>query len=212
MKITKYEHACFSIEHNGKLVIVDPGGWTTDLPALESVVAVVVTHDHPDHLNTAALGAIIAHNPQAIIYAHESITKQLDDTLPSKAVAAGEKVMIEPFSLEFFGGEHAEIHKSYPKSTNLGVLINDAVYYPGDSFTLPNKNVRVLALPVAAPWLKISEAMDFCAAVKAELVFPTHDAVLSKNGKALPDRMIPAFAENYGGKYIRLHEPTEIDG
>lgn len=212
MKLTKYEHACFTIEKDGKLLVVDPGGWTTDLPALESVVAIVVTHEHADHYDLNALGALIAHNPDAVIYAHADITKQFGDTLPSQAVAAGDKVNIGPFILEFFGGTHATIHPDLDLVANLGVMVNDKVYYPGDSFTVPEKPVDVLALPVTAPWMKLSEAIDFVAVVKPRFVFPTHDAIASDNGKALPDRMVPMFAEKAGATYQRLTGPIEIDG
>lgn len=212
MILTKYEHACFTIEKDGKLLVVDPGEWTTDLRSPENVVAIVVTHEHPDHFDPAALGALIAHNPDAVIYAHKNITRQFGDTLPNQAVDAGQTITTGLFTLEFFGGTHATIHESYPTVANLGVLINENVYYPGDSFVLPNKPVNVLAFPVGAPWLKLSEAIDFAVEVKANLVFPTHDAVLSNKGKSLPDRMVPSFIESYGGTYQRIAKPIEIDG
>lgn len=210
MKLTKYQHACFTLEQDGKLLIVDPGVWTTDLDSPENVVAIVVTHEHPDHFDPNALGALIAHNPDAVIYAHENITRQFGDTLPHQAVSAGETISVGPFALEFFGGEHAVIHPSMPVVANLGVMINGVVYYSGDSFTKPDKPVKVLALPVTAPWLKISEVMDFLTDVKPDLAFPTHDAIASDFGRALPDRMLPGFAESYGGKYQRLDSPIEV--
>jgi len=210
MRITKYEHACFTVEEDGKLLIVDPGIFTTDLGSPENVVAIVVTHEHPDHFDVNALGALIAHNPGAIIYAHESITKKLGEALPNQAVSTRGRVTVGPFSLEFFGGEHAVIHSSLTVVANLGVMINDTVYYPGDSFTNPDKSVKVLALPVTAPWLKISEVMDYLTIVKPELAFPTHDAVASDFGKQLPDRMLPSFAEGYGGTYQRLVGPIDV--
>jgi L-ascorbate metabolism protein UlaG (beta-lactamase superfamily) len=210
MRLTKYEHACFTLEKDGKLLVVDPGVWTTDLASPENIVGIVVTHEHPDHFDVNALGALIAHNPDAVIYAHENITRQFGDALPHKAVSAGEIVTAGPFALEFFGGEHATIHPNIPVVANLGVMIDQAMYYPGDSFTKPNKPVKVLALTVTAPWLKISEVMDFLTDVKPELAFPTHDAIASDAGKSLPDRMLPSVAESYGGKYQRLNSPIEV--
>jgi hypothetical protein len=91
-------------------------------------------------------------------------------------------------------------------------MINDAVYYPGDSFTKPDKPIQVLALPVGAPWLKASEMLDFLMAVKPTVAFPTHDAVLSEIGKSMPDRYVPLFAEKIGTTYNKLIEPLRIDG
>ena len=212
MKLTKYEHACFTVEKDGKLLVVDPGAYTTDLPALESVVGVIVTHEHADHFDPTALGAIVAHNPDAVIYAHSDITRQLGDTLPHKAVTAGESVSVGPFTLQFFGGEHAVIHPDLPVPVNLAVMINDKLYYPGDSFFIPDALVDTLALPVAAPWMRISEAFDFLTAIKPRLAFPTHDAIASDAGKGLADTMTPLFAKKVGTTYQRLNEPIDIDG
>ena len=212
MKLTKYEHACFTLEKDGKLLVVDPGGWTTDLGAPENVAAVVVTHEHPDHFDVSALSAIVSHNPDAVIYAHESIVAQLDDDLPTCVVVAGEGIEVGPFRLEFYGGNHAVIHPDMPVVANLGLMVNGVLYYPGDSFILPDREVDTLALPVSAPWMKASEAFDFLMAIKPRLAFPTHDAILSDTGKALADRMMPQFAEKVGTKYQRLSETIEIDG
>lgn len=211
MLLTKYEHACFTLEKDNKVLVVDPGGWTTDLGPLENVAAIVITHEHADHFDPSAIDAIISRSPNAIIYAHQAITSQLDDRFMTTSVAAGDVVTAAPFTLAFFGGDHAVIHKSFEPVANLGVMINDTVYYPGDSFTAPGTPVPVLALPTVAPWMKISEAMDFVSEVKPQLVFPTHDVIASTQGKHLADRMIPPFVEAYGGTYERLSGPLEID-
>lgn len=207
MKLTKYGHACFSVEIEGKLLIVDPGVWTTDLQTPENVAAVVVTHEHADHFDPAALGAIIAHNPDAKIIAHQDITRQFgthNETLPYQSVVAGDVVTIGPFQLEFFGGTHATIHPNLAIMANLGVFINDRLYYPGDSFTIPEKPVDILALPISAPWLKVSETMDFLTAIKPRVAFPTHDAILSSEGKALLDRMLTAVTKEAKSEYRRI--------
>ncbi|MBC7512264.1 MBL fold metallo-hydrolase [Candidatus Saccharibacteria bacterium] len=212
MKITKYAHACFTVEKAGTLLVVDPGAYTTDLPALESVIAILITHEHADHFDSTALGAIIAHNPNATVYAHQSITSQLGNTLPTTAVSVGECISVGPFTVDFIGGEHAVIHPTFPSIPNLGIMINDSLYYPGDSYVLPDKAVDTLALPVAAPWMKMSEAFDFLLAVKPRLVFPTHDAILSSAGMNLVDRMTQTFAHQVGATYERLSAPIDING
>lgn len=211
MRLTNYEHACFTLEKEGKLLVVDPGSFTTDLHTPENVVAIVVTHEHADHFDPSALGALIAHNPDAVIYGHEHITRQFGDTLPHQAVSAGDRVAAGPFQLEFFGGEHALIHTDYPVIPNLGVIVDDTVAYPGDSFALPGKPVEVLALPVAAPWLKISETLEYLAAVTPRVAFPTHDAILSPTGKDVVDRMVGAKAGQLGVTYQRPMSSVELE-
>lgn len=203
MKLTKYEHACFTLETAGEVLVVDPGSYTDDFIVTDNIAAIVITHEHDDHFDCDKLAAIYAKNPNAVFVSLPAIVAQLPD-YQSRAVRPGDKVDIGPFALKFFGGKHALIHLSLPLIDNLGVLINETVYYPGDSFTLPNTPVDVLALPVGAPWLKLSETMDFLSAIKPLLVFPTHDAVLSDIGKALPDHMLPAIAEQIGAEYKRI--------
>lgn len=209
MKLTKYAHACFTLEKDNGTLVVDPGVWSTDFVVPENVIGVIVTHEHADHFDIEKLTAIIEKNPDAMIIAHEDITKQITE-LPTKSVKSSDLIEVGPFSLEFFGELHAVIHPSYPRVANLGVMINETVYYPGDSFTQPEKPIKVLALPITAPWLKISEVMDFCSTVKSDLVFPTHDAIASDFGKALPDRMLPSFVKSYGGTYQRIDGSIEI--
>ena len=208
MRLTKYEHACFMIEHDGASLIVDPGEFTTNFVAPDTVVAVVITHEHQDHLSSARLRDITTKNPDAIIYGHADVMAKVDGK--TQAVVANEGIGIGPFKLEFFGGTHATIHSDMPPVANLGVMINDTLYYPGESFTLPGRPVAVLALPVAAPWMKVSEAIDFVRTVKPDRAFPTHDAILSDTGKGLPDRLIPALTEAMGIRYERLRQPIDI--
>ncbi len=209
MKLTKFEHACFVVEDNGRKVVVDPGAYTTDFVVPDNVSAIVITHNHADHLNKDLLVEIIAKNPEAIIVGHQETVGDLHDH-KLQTVTANEGIDIDGFKLEFYGGKHATIDPAIPIIANLGIMINGKLYYPGDSFTLPERPVEILALPVAAPWMKLSEAVSFLKQVKPQLAFPTHDAILSDAGKGLPDNLIPLLTKDLGIKYQRLHEPLEI--
>lgn len=209
MQLTKYEHACFTVEKDEQLLVVDPGGFSSDFLAPENVIGIIITHTHTDHLDREKLVAIIDKNPEAVIIGSEEIVSHIE-VFKTKTVAAGDMAEIGPFRLEFFGGEHAIIHPSLPAIANLGVLINDLLYYPGDSFTVPNKSVDTLALPVAAPWLKISEVMDFLTTVRPRLAFPTHDAILSELGKEITDGRLEDTASKADILYQRISSPITI--
>lgn len=203
MTITKYEHACFTIEETGAKLVVDPGKFTSSLPRLDKVIAIVITHVHPDHIDEHKVKQIITDNPGTKIFS----TQEVADAFPNLnfiIAEPGSTHQIGPFTLAFFGGEHAIIHPSKPPTQNIGVLINSTVYYPGDSFTLPGRPIKVLAAPAAAPWLKISEAIDFIQEVKPEIAFPTHDAVLSDEGKQVHDTWLETAAKEVDTTYQRL--------
>jgi L-ascorbate metabolism protein UlaG (beta-lactamase superfamily) len=206
MNLTKYEHACLTLEKDDQLLVIDPGAYTTDFIAPEHVVGIVLTHNHPDHYDHELVTMIMDRNPEAVIIAHPSITHDIE-AWPSHAVEAGDQFEIGPFGLEFFGGEHATISPDRPSIANLGVLVDDLFYYPGDSFTVPDERaVDTLALPVAAPWLKASETLAFLSAIQPRLAFPTHDAILSPIGKELIDDMVGSLAESSDIIYRRITE------
>jgi L-ascorbate metabolism protein UlaG (beta-lactamase superfamily) len=209
MKLTKYNHACFTVEKDDQMLVVDPGNFSTDYLPANNVVGVILTHAHPDHTDHEQLAAIIDKNPDAVIVGHESVVSEIE-VFQTQAVDTGDKLTIGMFELEFFGGTHAVIHRTVPVIANLGVMINELLYYPGDSFTLPGRPVDTLAIPAAAPWLKIGDAMDFLELVKPRLAFPTHDAVLSDIGKGLADHWLQTAAERSGVEYKRLDSPINI--
>ena len=77
--------------------------------------------------------------------------------------------------IEGFGKDHALMHTSIPPIQNTGYFIGKDFFYPGDAFTHPNKNVQILALPVAGPWTNIKQAVKYALEVKPKVCFPVHD-------------------------------------
>jgi len=210
MKLTKYHHACVSIEQDNQLLIIDPGS-LGELPEdILHVVAIVVTHVHPDHLSKEHLRSIVDVNPDAKIFTTSEVAEQLEDFTNVVEVLAEDIEHVGVFSLEFFGADHAVIHKSKPVAQNIGVLVNDSLYYPGDSFTLPEKPVQTLLAPASAPWLKTGEAMDFISNVHPQLTIPTHDELLSDDGKTFTDMWLQQSVDAIQGNYKRLQSGESI--
>jgi L-ascorbate metabolism protein UlaG (beta-lactamase superfamily) len=203
MKLTKYEHACFTVENNDETLIIDPGCFTKELQIPNNVVGIVITHVHDDHFDPNVLTEIYNKNPNSVLISLTSIVEKMPD-YKSQIVNPGDNIKIGSFKLEFFGGKHAEIHSSIPIIDNLGIMINNSIYYPGDSFSVPEKPVGLLALPASGPWFKTSNAIDFLLAVKPKRVFATHNIHNSEPGQALFNRIIDSFAKKVGSEYINL--------
>jgi L-ascorbate metabolism protein UlaG (beta-lactamase superfamily) len=211
MRVTKQEHACLILESQGKTLVIDPGSFTTVLVGLTNVVAIVITHEHGDHWTADQLTRILERNPDARIYGPEGVA-QAASGFDVSTVTNGDVIDAEPFTLRFFGEKHAVIHASIPVVDNVGVLVNDALYYPGDSFTVPDGvTMDVLAVPVGAPWLKIGDAMDFVLAVRPRRAFATHEMVLSTAGKGLGGDRIRWAVEQGGGDYVALEPGDSLD-
>lgn len=204
MKLTKYQHACFVVEKEGTTIVVDLGNFSRDFIPPRHVDAIVITHEHEDHLDEKRVMSLLKSHPNAQIIGHETITGRFTDN-QTIAVKVGEVYQVGSMSLQFFGGEHALIAEGMPSLANLGVLIDNHLYYPGDSFAAPESiQVTELALPVSAPWLKISEATNFLARIRPQFAFPTHDAILSDDGKRVVDRLIGIVAASQSTTYKRL--------
>lgn len=206
MDIRKFQHACLELTKDNVSLVIDPGGWTQDFEPNDHTIGIVITHEHGDHFDKTQLQRILEKNPGVCIYAHVDILAQLDDfTGKKQPVSVGETVQVGPFLIRFTGGTHATIHPDYPVCANLGVVVDAGeLYYPGDSYALPGCDVELLAVPASAPWMKMSEAMDFITAVKAKTCFPTHDILLSEQGHALAKTWLEKASETVGTIYKDL--------
>lgn len=203
MELTRLQHACMVLEHDGERLVIDPGGLTPVLEELDGVVAIVLTHEHADHWTDEQLSALRASNPAVRILGPSGVVAAAS-AHPVEVVQAGDVVGIGGFRLEFFGEHHAVIHASIPIVDNVGVLVNDALYYGGDSYTLPGRPVPVLAAPCGAPWLKIGEAMDYVLAVAPQRAFAVHDAPLSAFGIGMHRDRLRWATEQGGGEFLAL--------
>ena len=216
MRLIKHGHACLELIDGTERLIIDPGVYTEPMDDMANVQAIIVTHQHDDHCWEEQLDRILALNPGAPIYAPSDVCDRLaknphPERFNTIAVYHGDLHLAGSFQLEFFGAMHAEIHRSIPLVQNTGVMINDELYYPGDSFTRPDRPVALLACPSSAPWLKISEVMDFVDEVRPQFSFATHNVHLSDYGHALNNGRIQAVTEQHGGKFQFLKVGEVLD-
>lgn len=215
MKVTKFEHATLLLEQGGDSAIIDPGVYTRPLTGLSNVRAIVMTHMHDDHCFEEQLDRIIAGNPTSLMFGTDEVKKRLAESRPDFTVTSvhhGDYHVVGAFTFEFFGDMHKEIHRSIPLIQNCGVMVNDLLYYPGDSFTVPDRKVTLLACPSSAPWAKVSEIIDFVDEVKPARSFGTHNIHLSAEGHQMYNGRIKQLTEKHGGTFEHLEpgESTEV--
>jgi L-ascorbate metabolism protein UlaG (beta-lactamase superfamily) len=190
MRITKFTHSCVRIEHDGHVLVVDPGGYT-EREAVDGATAVLVTHEHPDHLDIGNLRAA-----DAPVFTIDAVRRQIAEADGAVAervqVVAPGQMFDAGIPVTAVGELHAVIHADLPRFDNSGYVIDVAatrVYHPGDSFTPAGGPVDLLLLPVHAPWSKISEVVDFSRAVAPKRSVAVHDGLLNDNGVALVGRV-----------------------
>ena len=209
MRVTKHEHAFLQLELNGFQLLVDPGSYTPELPKTENVVAITLSHIHDDHSYQPHIQNLLGKHPKAKVFGPAEVARKLSG-IEVISCYHGDRYLVADFVIDFFGYRHQEIHRSIPLVENLGVQINN-LYYPGDSYTIPETQVDVLACPSSAPWLKISDVMDFLSAIKPRLAFPTHNALLSDAGHALQNSRIEEITQKHGGRFNYLLPGDSIE-
>lgn len=209
MKLTKLEHACFTVEHEGSKVIVDPGSFSNFPEGYSGATAVIFTHNHADHFSQSNLDKIRSGSPDVLIFAAKEVADQIPEAIKPER---GKEYTAGKFTLKFGGEMHATIHPDYPVPHNITVLINNAVYYPGDSYSIPNGKPKIVMVPINAPWAKVADAMDFMRRVNADMFIPTHDALLSEAGHGTYDAWMERASESTGRAYkiLKFAESIEV--
>ncbi|NRQ34963.1 MBL fold metallo-hydrolase [Nonomuraea sp. NN258] len=183
MRLIKYGHACVRLEVGDRVLVIDPGVFT-EAEALDGATDVLVTHEHPDHLDADKLAAARLREPALRVHLPQAAAAEvpeLGDALVP--VEPGQRFTAAGFGVEVVGGRHAEIYDGLPGCANVGYLVEGDVYHPGDSLFVPSSPVTTLLVPAAAPWLKLAEALDFVRAVRPARAFPIHDATLNDLGR-----------------------------
>mgnify|MGYP003525498125 FL=1 len=207
MKITKFGHCCLLIEVGELRILTDPGNYNT-CPLDTDIDILLITHEHQDHCHTDAIDIIQSKNPTLEIITHKGVGEILKaHDIPWTNIRSGETLTRKHQAIQSVGSEHACIHLDLPPVQNTGFLIGHTLFYPGDSFELPHAPIEVLALPVAGPWMKLSEAIDYAKAVHPKKVFPVHDGMLRQEHQLGPTRRIPTMLlEPLGIEYVDMQE------
>lgn len=185
MKVTKFGHACLLIEEGDTRILTDPGNYSTTQNSVRSVDAILVTHEHPDHLDVPSLKAVLAQSPDAVVFTNRGAGKVLaGEGIAYELLEHGQRRILKGVPIEGHGERHAAIYPTIAPVVNTGYFIAERFFYPGDALYQPERAVEILALPVAGPWLKLAEAIDYAQAVKPKTCFPVHDGMLKFAGSA----------------------------
>ena len=211
MRIFKHGHACVRLETHDVALVIDPGMFTS-ADAVDGATVVLITHQHPDHWTPEML-----RSTDAPVFTIAAVAAQIREQAPEVAervtvVSPGQRLDVG-VPVEVVGEKHAVIHPELPHFDNSGYLLTvrgTTVFHPGDSLTVPPIAPDILMLPVSAPWLKVSECIDYAREVGARRSLAIHDAVYSEAGLRIVDGHLNRFLAPREQEYTRLAAGDEL--
>ncbi len=215
MKISKFIHSCILLKEGNEQLLIDPGNYTF----LEGLVkpddftgikTILITHNHADHYDLAAIAAILAKNPEAKIYANSEMARVLTEADLSAGVLESGKMVRGNFEIEAFETPHEQVLS--PAPANTAFIINGKFMHIGDSLSsrIFEHEVQVIALPVAAPWMTDVMAFDFSKHVRPERFIPVHDGYLKEFFNARKYGIWEKAFGEQGIKFDPLSKPGEF--
>lgn len=180
MHLTHYGHACVLVDTGAARLLFDPGAFSSGFTGLEGLDAILVTHQHFDHVDADALRTLLRANPDAALVTDGQTAGRLDG-IDARTAAPGDVLALGGAEVTVVGsGDHAQIHPDIPLVANNGYLVDGALLHPGDAYVPPGVDeLATLLLPTGAPWLKVSEAVDYLRSVAPRTVVPIHEGTLA---------------------------------
>lgn len=218
MLLTKFAHACVRLEKDNFVLVIDPGSFSEPKVALEGANAILITHEHFDHIDSEVVAEALASNPKLQIFAPAGVAAELQTANPAQSEQVHEVLPDSSFdaagfSIKTYGGQHALVNPRLMPVANIGYLVDGNLYHPGDSFTVPDGlQVETLLVPIHAPWSKTMEVVDFVTSVRPAKAFQIHDALLSELGLKFVATQIEQFGSRYGVEFriLAVQESVEI--
>ena len=199
MRLTKLGHSCLLVEENGARLLLDPGTLSVGFEELEGLTAVLFTTSTPTTWTRRGCGGLLDRNPRVRVVNDQRSAEPLGQAgVDVEVVADGEELDVGGVAVGVAGRDHAVIHPDIPVVPNVGYLVGGRLFRPGDAFTLPGQPVEVLAVPAGAPWLKVSEPIDYLRAVRPRVAVPGHGQVLSAAGRSIHYRQLEQLSTKGG--------------
>jgi L-ascorbate metabolism protein UlaG (beta-lactamase superfamily) len=182
LEITFIGHGSLMFAFGGKIIHVDPFSRLTDYSKLPQADMILLTHEHPDHLDLKALDSLRADKTKIILT--ENCAQQVKGGIIMKngdvKTVDGLKIEAVPaYNLVHMRSEGVPFH---PKGNGNGYVItfgDKRIYVAGDTENIPEmkqlKDIDIAFLPMNLPYTMTPEMVaDAARAFKPKVLYPYH--------------------------------------
>jgi L-ascorbate metabolism protein UlaG (beta-lactamase superfamily) len=179
LAIQPLNHSALRFEFKGKQYYVDPAG-QADWAQLPKADAILITHQHFDHLNPATIN--ILKKDGTLIFANESSVKSSG---LGAAIGVGEKKQVLGITVEAVPAynldpQRQQFHPKDRKDNGYVLTFGDKrVYVAGDTEAIPEmkalKDIDIAFLPINLPYtMPPKDAAEAARAFKPKILYPYH--------------------------------------
>lgn len=182
LEITFIGHGTLMFSFGGKIIHVDPWSKLADYSALPKADIILITHEHPDHLDSPALAFIRTEKTELIT------TRTCAEKLSGAAVMENGDVktvqglLIEAVPAYNIVNMRSEGNPFHPKGQGNGYVItfgDKRVYVAGDTENIPEmkelKGIDIAFLPMNLPFTMTPEmTADAARKFQPKILYPYH--------------------------------------
>jgi L-ascorbate metabolism protein UlaG (beta-lactamase superfamily) len=185
LTMTFIGHGTLMFEFNGLTIHVDPVSREADYKNLPDADLILVTHEHGDHLDTAAIKQLLKDGTQVIMT--QACKNSLEDLQSAIVLKNGDVKTVKSITVEAIPAYNIK-HKRpdgepfHPKGQGNGYILtfgNIRVLVAGDTENTPEikslKNIDVAFLPMNLPYTMTPEMVaDAVRAFRPKILYPYH--------------------------------------
>lgn len=185
LEITFVGHASLIFTYNGMVIHADPFSRLTDYGKLPDADLILITHEHGDHMDTAAVNLIKKENTRIIL------TKKCSETIPGgivmsngdvKTVTLAKDIKVEAVPAYNTVHKRPDGSPFHGKGVGNGYVItfgDKRVYVAGDTEYIPEmkelKDIDIVFLPTNLPYTMTADmVVKAVAAFKPGILYPYH--------------------------------------
>ena len=176
MKITKYGQSAILIEYKEKRILIDPGSYLFNQVSPEElgkIDIILITHIHSDHLVPEKVQVIVDNNPEIFVLSNLEVDKILEK---AEIISPGETRTFDNVFIKCIKQKHGNLPDGREGPDNIGFLIDDKIYHPGDTIYMQDKpKAEILFVPICGTVvMDIKDAVKFSRETEAKIIIPIH--------------------------------------